>query len=503
MLGRWIRLETEKSCDERVLELTGHPDTYAQGILKVVHLALGLPPPSLVGAITPPVVSRVQNILRNGHHCDRRWLRCTALAAGVFLLALGGNTGSRASTPEKPASQTPSRSRGLLESFSLLPGQPSFLPSAIISDLAASQNPPWAGPEIPVAPQAGTTPDIIPEAETSAAEVFAGADSPVVEALAKSDPPAQGSEANPAELTTEDSTVAPAADPVAAPALGYAADSLLLDSMLAQGSIASSSATTDNPATFGPTGPIVAAAAEMMTQPDPAKVYDHVEVDTLPIALAPVKADYPGSLKRAGIEGAATIAFIVDAGGNVREAHSIKPTDRLSAEAAVNAVKQLKFLPGLKNGLPVATSMELPFNFHIRSGAVAVPALLTTVTAGPAGKPALLRPSRPVSQTRNDNVTSYSLSDLDVIPVATYQVEPVYPADLKRAGVSGRATVSCVVDAKGNVKSVRPVDSTDTRFEAAALNAVGKWKFQPGVRDGEAVPSLVVVPFTFNLSNRY
>ena len=142
MLGRWIRLETEKSCDERVLELTGHPDTYAQGILKVVHLALGLPPPSLVGAITPPVVSRVQNILRHGHHCDRRWLRCTALAAGVFLLALGGNTGSRASTPEKPASQTPSRSRGLLESFSLLPGQPSFLPSAIISDLAASQNPP-------------------------------------------------------------------------------------------------------------------------------------------------------------------------------------------------------------------------------------------------------------------------------------------------------------------------------------------------------------------------
>ena len=28
-----------------------------------------------------------------------------------------------------------------------------------------------------------------------------------------------------------------------------------------------------------------------------------------------------------------------------------------------------------ENGLPVATSMELPFNFHIRSGAVAVPAL--------------------------------------------------------------------------------------------------------------------------------
>ena len=84
-----------------------------------------------------------------------------------------------------------------------------------------------------------------------------------------------------------------------------------------------------------------------------------------------------------------------------------------------------------------------------------------------------------------------------------FRSEPVYPADLKRAGVSGRATVSCVVDAKGNVNSVRPVDSTDTRFEAAALNAVGKWKFQPGVRDGEAVPSLVVVPFTFNLSNRY
>jgi TonB family protein len=513
LLGRWIRLETEKSCDERVLELTGRPDTYAHGLLKVVHLALGLPAPSLVGAITPPVVSRVQNILRHGQRTDRRSLRLTALAVGVFLLALGGNTGTRASTTEVQADSAESEAASTtISSFHYLPPVPAAMPATVISRMAAAVAPSFAPPEtlrvirqeIVLAPIADPAPEATPD-ETLALDATAQEAVTAPEAV-KSDP-----------LPSTESTVEPpvaladaasggegATESAGAPAFDLGVESLPLDPFpVFFASLASPvpEAQTQGSATFGPTGPIIAAEAELAGPLEPAKIYAHQDVDSEPIALLQVKPEYPGSLKRAGIEGSATIAFTVDLNGTPQNVRSVKPTDRLFAEAAVAAVRQLRYLPGLKNGLPVATAMELPFSFHIRANPEPTPALAVTPAAS-AAQPAVAPPSaaKPVHAVL---ANAYHPQDLDVIPVAMFQPQPVYPADLKRAGIAGKTTVSFVVDAKGNVKNVRPVDSTDRRFEAAAIAAVSKWKFQPGRRDGESVPALVVIPFYFNLSNRF
>jgi TonB family protein len=505
LLGRWIRLETEKSCDERVLELTGRPDTYAHGLLKVVHLALGLPAPSLVGAITPPVVSRVQNILRHGQRPDRRWLRLAALAAGVFLLALGGNTGTQASTTDRPAHPAADEvSLPAWVSFNYPAPFPAAMPSTVISRMAAAAAHALPAPAAPVVIRqelvlAPLADPVTAEAagETLAVEVPAEAAPLPAESVAPSDPRPLADRA----LAGPGESAAASGDE---PAFAGAADSLLLDQLPGLfGSLASPApdGQPEGAATFGPTGPIMAAVAELATQPEAAKVYTHLDVDKEPIALSQVKAEYPGSLKRAGIEGAATIAFTVDAHGIPREVRSIKPTDRLFAEAAVAAVKQLRYLPGMKNGQPVATAMELPFNFHIRPTREAAPAVMTS-SATPAAKSALAGPTA-VNPSHTAITTPYAPQDLDVIPVATYQPQPSYPADLKRAGIAGKTTVSFVVDARGNVRNVRPVESSDRRFEAAAIAAVSKWKFQPGVRDGEAVPTLVVIPINFNLSHRF
>lgn len=498
LLGRWIRLETEKSCDERVLELTGHPDTYAQGILKVVHLALGLPPPSLVGAITPPVVSRVQNILRHGSHPDHRWLRAAALSCGVFLLALGGNTDSLAKVAEAPEF-TPPVGMATTPStpFSLLAMPTGTLPGAVISRLVPS-HPEIQRPAAPVLPSPGS---LAPQAEFPEADSAVSTEDPTGSEIPPVDSspiaiPAPRLEpvAEVVTLPADLPALEPAPAPSVAPAELFAADSLLLDQFAATFAPGSLPRPTEGPGTLGTTGPIV---AELAAPADEERVYAHLEVDTLPIALARPSAEYPGSLKRAGIEGSATIALTVDARGQVRDVRSIRPTEHLFAQAAVDAVRQWVFLPGLKNGQPVATAMEVPFNFHIRPDAEATTALLHASPA-PVARAAVARPN---ASRADDSVPAFAANDLDLIPTLTHQVEPVYPADLKRAGIAGKATVSFVVDAKGNVKNIRPVESSDRRFESAALAAVARWKFRPGIRDGEAVNTLVVVPITFNLSS--
>jgi RNA polymerase sigma factor (sigma-70 family) len=94
----------------------------------------------------------------------------------------------------------------------------------------------------------------------------------------------------------------------------------------------------------------------------------------------------------------------------------------------------------------------------------------------------------------------YNMSQLDQIPVARYRAKPVYPFSLSRAGITGEATISFVVDSQGNVRDASAVKSTHAEFGAAAVDAVQKWKFLPGQRGGILVNTRMQVPIVFNLS---
>ena len=94
LLNRRVGLEAEKSCDERVLEITGDPEVYAGGLIKCVRHALGVSQPSLAGVTTPPVVARMQNILAHRTRRDRPIVRGAALVTGIALLGFSGCAGT-------------------------------------------------------------------------------------------------------------------------------------------------------------------------------------------------------------------------------------------------------------------------------------------------------------------------------------------------------------------------------------------------------------------------
>jgi len=91
----------------------------------------------------------------------------------------------------------------------------------------------------------------------------------------------------------------------------------------------------------------------------------------------------------------------------------------------------------------------------------------------------------------------FSLSDLDQAPRVVFQPPPEYPAALRKQKLDGTVHVLFMVDRNGRVESPIVQKSTHPAFEQPALQAVRRWRFEPGKRNGEAVPFRMRIPITF------
>jgi protein TonB len=92
------------------------------------------------------------------------------------------------------------------------------------------------------------------------------------------------------------------------------------------------------------------------------------------------------------------------------------------------------------------------------------------------------------------------LSRLDNTPRTRSQIPPVYPADARRAGITGKVMVEFVVDEEGRVHDPRVMNSSDRVFEEPSLRAISRWRFEPGRKDGRIVRFRMAVPVDFNLN---
>lgn len=76
---------------------------------------------------------------------------------------------------------------------------------------------------------------------------------------------------------------------------------------------------------------------------------------------------------------------------------------------------------------------------------------------------------------------------------------PDYPAAALRAGAGGNVVLRIEVGADGRPGSVEVVASSRNReLDRAAVRAVRRWRFQPAMRDGVAVPASVQQTISFD-----
>lgn len=95
----------------------------------------------------------------------------------------------------------------------------------------------------------------------------------------------------------------------------------------------------------------------------------------------------------------------------------------------------------------------------------------------------------------------FDLANLDQIPNPRLQGKPTYPFEMRRAGITGEVVVSFIVDPDGNVQNAYAIRSTQREFEAAAIQAVSKWKFRPGKKGGRNVSTRMQVPIVFSITD--
>jgi len=94
----------------------------------------------------------------------------------------------------------------------------------------------------------------------------------------------------------------------------------------------------------------------------------------------------------------------------------------------------------------------------------------------------------------------FSMEDLDQKPVAIAQIAPLHPRDLLKAKVEGQVVLLFVVDEQGRVEDPRVENSSRPEFEKPALDAVRKWKFKPGTKEGAPVKTYIRQPIRFSIA---
>lgn len=94
----------------------------------------------------------------------------------------------------------------------------------------------------------------------------------------------------------------------------------------------------------------------------------------------------------------------------------------------------------------------------------------------------------------------FAVSELDEPPRPLARLEPFYPARARLRKIEGGVLAEFIVQADGRVRDVRVISAwPEGEFERAAIQAIERWRFVPGTKEGHPVDTRVRQQVTFAL----
>lgn len=90
------------------------------------------------------------------------------------------------------------------------------------------------------------------------------------------------------------------------------------------------------------------------------------------------------------------------------------------------------------------------------------------------------------------------MGSLDRYPVPKQIITPVFPNALRLTQTKGRAMIRFIVDPTGKVVVAESMEADHPAFAKAAIDAVKRWQFEPGHKNGKPVNCLMQVPIEFD-----
>jgi protein TonB len=84
-------------------------------------------------------------------------------------------------------------------------------------------------------------------------------------------------------------------------------------------------------------------------------------------------------------------------------------------------------------------------------------------------------------------------------PTVIFKVEPEYSEEARKAKFQGTVILFVVVDEKGNPRDLKVIRPLGLGLDQKAIEAVEKWKFNPGKKDGKPVAVQATIEVNFRL----
>jgi TonB family protein len=167
------------------------------------------------------------------------------------------------------------------------------------------------------------------------------------------------------------------------------------------------------------------------------------------------------------------------------------------AEDLVNVAKSLGPVARLVPGAVRRSQLEVRVRHVLASGvdrrrlgaSAACVAVLTCL--------AVVSPLAALTQRADEKV--YKVGHGISAPRVLLKVDPEYTSEARRAKTAGTVMLSMVVGSDGAARDIKVVRHLGTGLDERAVTAVQKWKFKPGVKNGEAVSVKAMVEVNFRL----
>ena len=91
--------------------------------------------------------------------------------------------------------------------------------------------------------------------------------------------------------------------------------------------------------------------------------------------------------------------------------------------------------------------------------------------------------------------------NLSKAPKFKTRVAPVYPQEARKAEVEGVVQLEVLIDTEGRVRHVKVLKTPGAGLEKAAVAALSKSRFDPGMVNGKPVPVKIKIPYRFILDS--
>lgn len=189
---------------------------------------------------------------------------------------------------------------------------------------------------------------------------------------------------------------------------------------------------------------------------------------TQPRPLNSPPAEYPAALRKSLRPGQAVVQVTVSKSGVVAGAEVRSADDPAFGEAALAAVQQWTFAPATRDGVPSASSIDVPFVFTVP--------IEDQVNAS-VGREVFKEFDQPIIES----------SALRVRPTPNKPVIPIYPKDLIGSGKSADYKIDFIVTREGQVINPSIPPEGPDALRLAALVAIARAEFTPVFHQGLAV----------------